>query len=170
MNKKAQLEVQETIIVVFIFVVLLSLGLLLFYKFQLSSLDQQKIEIQENKFNMMLLIFPNSPEIECSSGLVTRNCIDTLKVLSLKKSVEQDQQFYFKKFGYKKLQLTSLYPIKNEKECTSTNIEDCGVWTIYNKPAPNQDMSKILRTPISIYYPQTDSYGIGELRLEAFAL
>ncbi len=170
MNKKAQLEIQETIIVVFIFVVLLSIGMLLFYRFQLSSLDQQKIEIEDKKFEMMLLTFPNSAEIECSSNLQTRNCIDSLKVLSLKKSIEQDPPSYFKKFGYKKITLTSLYPAKNNKECISTNLDDCGVWTIYNKPSPNQEKGIILRTPISIYYPQTESYGIGELRLEAFAL
>ena len=171
MNNKAQLEVQETIIVVFIFVVILSIGLVLFYKFQIASLDQQKQEIQEKKFEAMLLIFPNIAEIECSSNLQTQNCIDLLKVLSLKKLIETNPQIYFNKFGYKKIQLKLIYPTKNDKECTSENLNDCGVWTIYNKPSQNnKEGGIILRTPVSVYHPETEDYGIAELILEAYEL
>lgn len=164
--KKGQVQVQETILVLFIFIVILVIGLIFFYKYNAQSLRDSVFEVEQNKFNGMLSTFPQNPEIRCSYLGEDISCIDSYKLLGFMDIVGKESGYYKKKFGFKNITIYSVYPNKNPIKCDFNNIENCGVWKLYlNKP---QDYNKVLiiKTPISLYFPNKDDYAIGEMVIE----
>ena len=58
--KKAQLQMQETILVIFIITIIIALGLFAFYKYNLNSIEKFKLELDVPKYlkrtlNVLLL-------------------------------------------------------------------------------------------------------------------
>src|SRR3989338_5677999 len=82
--RKGQLQIQETILVLFIFIVILVLGMVFFYRFSLQGLEENKLDNERLKFNTMLSTVPEMAEITCSIYSQEVNCIDVYKLLAFK--------------------------------------------------------------------------------------
>ena len=94
MEKKAQLEIHETILVIFIFIILLLVGITFFYRFSLQSIENIKEEHETAKFNELVSVIPNMAEIKCSHLTKESKCIDVIKLSSF---VETSKKY---KFGF----------------------------------------------------------------------
>ena len=98
MNKKGQLQIQETILVIFIFTLIIGLSLVVFYKFNINSIKEDTLEYEEYKFKQLIDVIPNMPELKLSEiGIESEWCIDLLKA----KAFSELQDNY--DFGYKKI-------------------------------------------------------------------
>lgn len=161
--KKGQLQIHETILVLFIFIVLLIIGMIVFYRYNAEGLKQSMFEIESNKFNAMLSTFAQSPEIRCSFLGQDISCVDSYKLIGFKKIAEDNKGYYREKLGNKNITFYLLYPFKNNKECDLANTKDCGVWNIYLEKPKRYEKTLIIETPISLYFPETDDYGIGKM-------
>ncbi len=159
--KKAQIQISETIIVIFIVIILLVMGMVFFQRYQERSIlgEQEKYELQ--KFDNQLLIIPTLPEIQCSRLLESKNCIDTTKLQVFKEISNSDH--YRKKLGFKTIQVKTIYPQQNIIGCPN---ENCNSWIIYSNPK-DSGISLIRTSPVSLYNPITNTYSIGELSIEA---
>ena len=165
-SSKGQLQIQETIIVIFIFMVMLGLGMIFFYKFQIGSIEQDQQDYRIQKFDNILLSLPTYPEIECSIYGVSENCVDVFKLAAFSKV--GSSEYYKEQLGFKNITVYQMYPNKNNNECNLNVPQDCGVWNVYYNEPRVKGVTLIRETPVSLYYPATDSYGIGLLVVEAY--
>ncbi len=158
-NKRAQVQIQETILVIFVFTVLLLVGLIIFYRFQVQSIENENFNNELFKFYNMVGYFPNIPELKCSSLTEESECIDVLKMLAFR-NTEQN-------YGYKNITVFVIYPKSTSlKECVKS-VDSCNIFKLYyNKP--NFQVKNIYKTStiVSLYYPETDEYRVGKLVLE----
>ena len=164
--KKGQLQVQETILVVFVFVIILIVGMAFFLRYQNEGISQENKEYLREQFSLIITSFPHYTEIACSEYGQKESCIDTAKLTAF--SVLDKEQF--KELGYKTITIASVYPEKNTKTCTSRNSVDCGVWELYSKKPASIESTLKAVTPVSLYDPQTRTYSVGILTVEAYNL
>lgn len=167
-SKKGQLETQQTIMVVFVVILLILLGLILFYRYLLSDIDNQNKEYEKDKFNTLMYTFSLSPEVVCSSyGVGDELCLDSTKMLAFN-TLSLKDNYYKEQYGYRNISVRLLYPYENGNICSANNVE-CGVWEIYSNVPETYDYLKIVRrTPVSVYLSEKDEYGIGEMTIEGY--
>jgi len=171
LNNKGQLQIQETILVIFIFIILIMFGLVFFYKVQSASIANEFNSFQLNKLSIDFITLGDLPEFSCSKAGIKESCIDSTKLIAFiaLNNDEKYKNYYFERFGYKNITIYQIYPGTNKNMCGLGRITDCGVWEIYSKKPNERISTKIVRdTPVSLYFPDTDEYGIGILVVEAY--
>ena len=163
--KKGQLQIQETIIVLFICVILILMGLGIFYKYTAQTISQEQIEYEQKKFDGKLITLPTHPLLVCSQLTQKQNCVDTAKAIAVTKL---DQKKLKKEFKEAKITLQITYPEQSEKECTFQNPTGCNTYTIYNNQPTELTSTRIIETPVSVFNPLTNTYAIGKLSIEGY--
>ncbi|MBT3405908.1 hypothetical protein HN419_01950 [Candidatus Woesearchaeota archaeon] len=87
--RKAQVQMAETIGILFIFIVLVALGVSFWFKIQSSSISQKTVELQELQAVEVVQIVSNLPEIQCSRlNEVEDNCFDERKMIAFSKYLQ----------------------------------------------------------------------------------
>ncbi len=169
LNKKGELQTQETILVVFIFIILIVFGLIFFYRVQSASIADDFNNFQLEKLTVDFITLGDLPEFSCSKAGIKESCIDTTKLVTFSRLMNnQDyKDYYFERFGYKNVTIYQVYPNKNNNKCT-TSISDCGVFEVYNRKPTKVDTKIVRDTPVSLYFPDTDQYTIGMMVVEAY--
>ena len=159
----------ETVIVIFIFIVLVSLFIIYYTQFRSEGIQQEAKESKTSQSVSLLSVLASVPEIKCSEKTKEENCIDTVKVLALKSIVRQNINYYRSVFGTRDITLEILYPQpKTKVECnlqTYKNINyplNCNQYIIFSSVTKTSNKN-IISTPVSIYFPETDTFGIGKL-------
>lgn len=173
--KKAQMEMGETIIVLFIIIVIISLGLIVYFNFRSSSIASQAEEMQFGSSSMMLSVLSSIPEIKCSFKAKDEDCIDTVKVLALQNTMRSNINKYKQIFGSREIILKTIYPKPSVQGiCSQESYKqyqypsNCDQYVIYS-PVKKTSNRKIISTPISIYFPDKNSYGIGSLQIITYS-
>ena len=170
LGKKGQMQIQETILTVFIFIVIIMFGMIFFYRIQSSSIAKDFGSFQNDKISIDFITLGDLPEFSCSKAGIKESCIDEVKLLVFMGlgNNKDYREYLFDRFGYKNITIYEVYPVKNNNKCNPGNIGNCGVWEIYTKK-PSKITSKIVRTtPVSLYFPEKDDYGIGIMVVEAY--
>lgn len=166
--KKGQLQIQETILVIFIFTIIIILGMTLFFRFQEISLKNDIRDFKLKQFGNKILTLPDTSEFVYTEAGVKMNAVDTFKLITLKSLVEKEEDYYFEKYGYMNITVVQVYPEKINSECTKSKVDNCGVWKIYIK-IPNTINSRLRKeTPISLYFPEKNTFTIGILSVEVY--
>ena len=145
--KKGELTTLETILVIFIFIVLLIIGLIVFYRFNSLSIQREREEYETYKFELLVAVLPNMAELKCSNLNIEEECIDVSKIGGFA-SLSKD---YFK------------------GKAISISIEDVYLkkesWKIYENKPRNYNRFINVSTPVTLYYPNEKKYSIGVLKL-----
>lgn len=103
--KKGQLQLQESMFVVFIFFIILAIGLIVFYQFEARNIEKIQENYEEDKFYYLLSYLPSMPELQYSRFGFYEECIDWKKAESFS---EVDDEYYRKLFGQKRIVLDDL--------------------------------------------------------------
>jgi hypothetical protein len=152
--KKGQVQITETLLVLVVFTVLLLIALIVFYKFNITSITSDMNRYEDIKFRYLISTIPSMSEFRCSNLGNDQECIDLDKVFIFKNIVGTD---YNKIFGYKNITLSMIYPMEDN------------VYNIYsNKPKITKTTKKI-STFVSVYDSSQDKYKIGKLVIEAYS-
>ncbi|MBU0963101.1 MAG: hypothetical protein KKD48_04320 [Nanoarchaeota archaeon] len=166
MNKKAQLQIQETILVIFIFILIVGIGLIVFYKSNEASIQKINNNDKLTYFYSMIGTFPSLPEVGCSYLSDDKNCIDVSKLIAFKNKGD---------FFFSNITIYTMYPEKQNKECTIDLLNrevSCGTFIVYTYIPPKCKTEfcekKVIYTPVSLYYPDRDSYELGKLVIEVY--
>ena len=176
-TKRAQLQIQETILVVFIFIILIILGMVFFYRVQSASIADDFREFQSEKLAVDFITLGDLPEFSCSRAGVRENCVDTVKMTAFQGLAGENgrlREYYLERFGYKNVTVYQIYPVRNNAECGRGRISDCGVWNIYTEKPARITSKRVLDTPVSLYFPCSaegctdDNYAIGLMVVEAY--
>lgn len=172
--KKGQLEMNETIMVLFAVFIILGLGMFFYYKFLHSSLQSIGSELSEEESSVLLVSVASLPEIGCEGG--RDFCLDATKLSLFKQITKNNINYYKKKWGYRKIWIEQVYPvIPNNIECTPILYnkidypDNCKYWVLYeNKPANVKGIVKVSST-YPLYFPELGKYRIGRLNIEVYS-
>ena len=186
MNKKAQVQFMEMIFVLLILVIIILIGLVFYYSFLHKGLKEKKERFTEIDAIILTDSVSSMAELTHETGV-----INSVKLFSLAKKIKDTnyRDYYANFFGNdKKVTLEIIYPPvvgeqSNEDrkiDCTKESAEEhfqngdyqdnkCQKFTIYDPGISSANTNKEIRTnPISVYYPLTNEYKIGILRVEVY--
>jgi hypothetical protein len=165
MSSKGQLQINETILVLIIFTILAIVGLIFFHNFNMNSIKSQYVSNEKIRTFTLLRTFQDLPEIKCSSQIKDVNCVDSIKLFSFKKLSNIN-------FGNKKISMELVYPEETGKECNLERFQwdypNCNYWLLYEKKPSKFKSKEIITTPVSLFYPLTNEYKIGLLKIESY--
>ncbi|MDD5133696.1 MAG: hypothetical protein PHD81_00940 [Candidatus Nanoarchaeia archaeon] len=164
MNKKADVEMQETMIVIFVFMILLAFGLMFFVKYNAVVVKELGDYDKTLNFYSMVSVFPNLPEVKCSSIGQDLECVDILKLIAFKNKGD---------FGNMNITVYQVYPSLSNGylECNLNALKlqkNCTIYNVYSSIPGSYESKEILNMPVSLYNPLTDQYAIGNAVLELY--
>ena len=143
--KKGQLEMQESIIVIFIVMILLLIGFVFFYRFTIADIQNQIDRHETNEFRQMINIIPNLAELKCSHLGNEDDCIDVMKL-----------------DGYSRLNVADF----GDKRIAFKNMQTLEMWELYNEQPAKFDSILRVSSPVSLFYPVENKYYYGVLIVE----
>ncbi|MBU0470170.1 MAG: hypothetical protein ABIG52_00955 [Nanoarchaeota archaeon] len=112
-KKKGQVNMTETIAVLFIFFVLIMFGIIFYYKYQQVAFVEKQEELLGARAIETTAKVLFMPEILCSKGEAEPedNCLDLLKLRSLNETFKKYlEDYYFDIFSYGKIYVQEVYP------------------------------------------------------------
>ena len=155
-NKNAQIQMMETIAVLFIFFILVVMGFVFYAKILKGNLELQKEEsVQLNAIEVAQRA-SSLPELQCSEdNIVSDNCIDLLKLEAASGIIQQNDVYYYDRLLFSKITVNEIYPDDNE-------------WNLYSRPL--EDFSNKITTsiPISLFNPIQNKNAFGIMTVELF--
>ncbi len=126
---KAQIQMTETIAVLFIFFVLLIFGMIFYYKYVGFSLKEEQQAAVERRAAEVVTKTIFMPEIQCTTGNLLQNvyCLDVMKMNVLPTLVSGHvEDYYFSIFSFATVTVQELYPLSKEGKGRT--------WKIYDNP------------------------------------
>ena len=123
MKKKGQMQMSETVAILFIFFVLVFFGIIFYYKYSQVAVKQEKEELLGKRAIETTLKALFLPELICSNGEAEPedNCFDMIKARHAARTFKRHNQTYFDLFSYSKITLHQVYP---EFETSSLGWEE----------------------------------------------
>lgn len=177
-SKKGELEFIESIMILVVITMLIVVGLVIYYKVSIAGTEEASERISEVESSVLTNIIDSMPEVECSIRGIEKDCVDLIKLQASKDIIESKKEYY-DKLGFKTIRFEQIYPppekAKGNGECLESNFgktdypENCGNWTLYTHPKPKYNSKKIMKTPVSLYYPIGGKYTVGVLSVEAYS-
>ncbi|HZX44212.1 MAG TPA: hypothetical protein VFF28_00865 [Candidatus Nanoarchaeia archaeon] len=155
--KKSQLQMGESVAVLFIFFILIAFGFSFYMNIMKGS---QKIDLKENAELKAISIAQRAsffPELECSEEIVKEGCVDVYKLDAAADIIDDSNVVYFEMFGYSLIRAVQLFP------------EEEKVWVIYNNTLPNYESRLTSFIPVSIYNATMKRYTFGMLAVDVFS-
>jgi len=143
--KRGQLQIQESIFVVFIFFVILMVAMIVFYQLESRSIKGIKEEHDENLFYYLVSYVPSMPELQCSVVGIGDECIDLSKARAFS---FMNDDYYREVFGHRKIILEVNEDI-----------------VLYNWEPSTYSGERKITSPVSVYDPNQNKYLVGVLEV-----
>ena len=166
MNKKAQIQIGETIAVLFVFFILIVIGFIFYAKVMKGSIESEKEEFSQLKSIAIAQRVMFLPELQCSEDNIIRdNCIDILKLEAAQNMMgaSANQLYYYDLLEISDVNITQIYP--NQQR-----------WSIYSRKRDYLEAQRIMdapkyvtNVPISLYNPTAKRFGFGILTIETIS-
>lgn len=158
-SRKGQVQLSETIAVLFIFFVLLVFGIIFYYKYQQVAIKQQGEELLAARAMDTTLRILFLPELFCSQGDAEPedNCIDVLKLRQVNETIQKHiEDYYFDLFSYSTVTVAQLYPVPR-------------TFVVYDKPKPEYTKRESTYFVVSVRDDTLGSYGYGYVKVEVYS-
>ena len=154
MNKKAQIQIGETIAVLFVFFILIAIGLIFYVKVIQGNLELEKEELSQLKSVGIAQRVMFLPELQCSEdNIIIDNCIDVLKLESANNIMRTNELYYYDLFEYSEINITEIYPSEAK-------------WNVYSRKTGEFNSKFVTNVPVSLYDPAARKYGFGVMTIE----
>ena len=154
-GKKGQLQIGVTMIVVFLFIVLLMFSLIFYFRFVYSETRETAETLADQRNSGLLSTVLGLPEFRCSRLGIEEECLDASKLYNLGEITDNNPEYYGGLFeGVKGIWVEVLDP--DGSGYFGPKFE------IYGE---SSGVGKIYAVPVSIYYPDYQKYKIGLLRI-----
>jgi len=144
--KRGQLQIQESIFVLFIFFIILVIGMIVFYQMEFRSISKIGQESKDTTFFYLISYVPSMPELVCSEKGIVDECMDISKARAFS---NLDDNYYRKIFGHRRIVL---------------NINDEDI-ELFNWEPIEYSAERKIDTPVSVFNPRDGSYIIGILEV-----
>jgi len=112
--KKGQIQMTETVAVLFIFFVLLIFGMIFYYKYVGFSLKEEQQAAVERRAAEVVTKTIFLPEIQCTTGNLQQKvyCLDVMKMNVLPTVMSEHlEDYYFSIFSFATVTVEELYPL-----------------------------------------------------------
>ncbi len=161
MGKKSQIQMGESIAILFIFFVLLIFGFVFYMNIMKGS---AKVEVEENIQLKAVGIAQKAsflPELQCSEENVrVEDCIDRHKLEAVHNLLSENNIYYFDIFEFSNISVRKVYPFPEVGETID--------WELYDN-VPGEFTSKLSTfIPVSLFNSTTKSYDFGILAVEVY--
>jgi len=155
--KRAQIQMGETIAVLFVFFVLITIGFIFYVKVVKSNIEQEKDEFSQLRSVGVAQRVMFLPELQCSEdNIIKDNCIDILKIDSAQSLMKENKVYYYDLLQFSEVSISQIYPVEAK-------------WEIYSRSLEGFKSKFVTNIPISLYNPSTRRYGFGVLAIETFS-
>ncbi len=155
--KKSQIQMGESIAVLFIFFILVIFGFVFYMNVMKGSV---KVEKEENIQLKAIGIAQKAsflPELQCSEENVRKeSCIDMYKLEAVSGLLEENNIYYYDIFEFSKIWVEEIFP------------EEGGVWSLYNNPLMEYNNKLSTFIPISLFDATSKKYDFGILVVETY--
>lgn len=149
----------ETIAVLFIFFVLIVIGLIFYANVLKGNIELQKEESIQLKAIEVAQRASSLPELQCSEdNIVSDNCIDLLKLEAASEIIVEPENeiFYYDRFLFSKITVNEIYPGNRE-------------WTLYNRTLDEFSNKIVTNIPISLFDPVDNKNAFGVMTVTLFS-
>jgi hypothetical protein len=154
--RKSQIQMGESIAVLFIFFILVIFGFVFYMNVMKGSV---KVEKEENIQLKAIGIAQKAsflPELQCSEENVRKeSCIDLYKLEAVAGLLEENNIYYYDVFEFSKIWVEGVFPEE-------------GVWSLYNNPLTEYNNKLSTFIPVSLFDATTKEYDFGILVVETY--
>lgn len=178
LGKKGMVEMMETFMIILVVFILIGLGMFVFFKASVSGNVETHKDVCLTQATEIMSAITQLPDINCKEK---RPCIDTLKLDAFISLPETDKRNVLESSVCKKnITIMQLYPepktkgLCNGKTRDPDFPENCNLWTVFS-PTKNE-LSKLknkagaaIETPVTLYYPLKEEYGLGKMVITVYA-
>lgn len=157
MNSKAQIQIGETIAVLFVFFILIAIGLIFYVRIIKGNLELEKEELSQLRSIGIAQRVMFLPEVQCSEdNIVIDNCIDILKLEYAQSLMIENEVYYYDLLEFSDISISQIYPSDDE-------------WKLYSRKTEDFRNKFVTNVPISLYDPTTRKHGFGILTIETLS-
>jgi len=157
MTNKGQLETGITLMVIVIFMVILIASLILYFRFTYTQIEENKATILDQKYNSLLSVIIGLPEFRCSKTGIESECLDAAKLSVSNEVIERNKEHYQSVFG----EAEGIW-IEIPGENGNDNYYNSQIFRLFGE---KNGKGAIYAVPVSLFYPDYDTYKIGILRI-----
>lgn len=170
-SSRGQIHMNETLLVLFVLVILLFLGVFLYSQFFLRSIQESAGTLSEQESTLLLATISSLAELRCSD----KPCLDTSKFLPFQSLVQQQRDHYVRSLGNQKISVAVLYPVPSSDDYCARSLylrtnypTSCSKWILYEQKPSQIQGTQIVSKVVSLYYPESNVYLLGRLTLEVY--
>jgi hypothetical protein len=163
MKNKSQIQIGETIVVLFVFIILIVIGLVAYSGFQSKNSAEKEKEQSGLSANEIALRAMLLPEISCTNdNNPTPNCFDRVRLENSSKIMLDDlenQLIYSDLFLYSNITVSVIFPDSSTE------------YTIYTNLPMNWTSKLDTIVPVTIFEPMKEKgneYSFGLLKVEVY--
>ena len=151
MNKKGEMQLYETILVLFVFFVILGILLVVFNKYTETSLNNLKYEVdRDNAFNLLKKM-PASEYMLYTYFGDSKGVIDGSKLVNIELNNLGLKEILVEEFNEDKI------------ICERNNYPNCNYYIVYSNKPKNVVNKQEMSRPVLIYNPYTKQNNAGKL-------
>lgn len=159
MNKKSQIRMFEMMAVLIVFLLLLSIGSIFYFRLQESSIKREAVRAESLRSLQLFQRALFLPELDCSFvGIQKGNCFDIIKLKHFSTLLESEQLKidYFDVFGFSKIKIKKVYP------------EESDWFTLYSN-VPEEISSKLVsQSTVLLYDAVANGYDFGVVEVSYY--
>lgn len=157
-SRKSQIQIGETVAVLFVFFLLIVIGFIFYVSVIKGNIESEKDELSQLKSIEVAQRVLSLPELQCSEDVVKEreNCFDTLKLDAAGGTdgvILTNDVYYFDIFEFGRIDVKKIYPLEE-------------FWNLYSKPSDDYKNNFSTSIPVSLYDPTTKKYSFGILSIE----
>ena len=160
MIRKAQIQIGETVAVLFVFFILVIIGIIFYVKIIRGNIES---EIQEASQLSSIGIAQRVmflPELQCSNdNVIKENCIDILKLNNAENLMSGNEVYYYDLFEFSNIIVSEIKPDGTSGEPSN----------IYLRTLDKFKNKFVTNVPISLYNPTTKRNSFGLLTIETYS-
>jgi len=152
--KRAQIQIGETIAVLFVFFILIIIGFMFYVKVIKDNIDIEKEEMSQLRSVGISQRIMFLPEIQCSEdNIIIDNCIDILKLDYAQSIMKENEIYYYDLLEFSDVNVVQIYPGEAK-------------WNIYSRKTEDFSSKFVTNVPVSLYDPASRKHGFGVLTIE----
>ncbi len=156
-SRKSQIQIGETIAVLFVFFILIIIGFIFYVKVIKGNIESETEELSQLRSIGIVQRIMFLPEVQCSEdNIITENCIDVLKVQAAQDIMKANELYYYDLLEFSNVTISQIYPSEAK-------------WSLYSRKTSDFKSKFVTNAPVSLYDPTTRKHGFGVLTIETLS-
>ena len=155
--KKSQVQIGETIAVLFVFFILIVIGFIFYVRVIKGNAELQQEENSQLRSVGIAQRIMFLPEVQCSEdNIIIDNCIDILKLEYAQSIMRENEIYYYDLLEFSDVSISQIYPSETK-------------WNLYSRKKESFSNKFETNVPISLYNPITRKYGFGIMNVKTLS-